>query len=286
MAVDRPRIAVLSYQEPDAEESSYFTLLQRGLEAGLKRHGLETAGYWFPSQGLPPGCLESYDGLAVLGSFVPEEIRAAFSKDAVVYVNHSLPPVDCDSVHIHFEQAVELVIHHLQGLGHRKIAVIGGVEYLESITGNMVRHYRGEPRREAFVRLTKQRGIWSPSWVVDGDWSIRGGYEAMKRLLQVPDRPSAVFAANDLMAIGALRAIREAGLTVPGDFSLVGFDDLPAMAGEIPPLSSVRVRIDQIGLTAAGMLAERLAGRTATLHTQVGTELVVRASSAPPRHLG
>jgi len=58
------------------------------------------------------------------------------------------------------------------------------------------------------------------------------------------------------------------------------------MAGEIPPLSSVRVRIDQIGLTAAGMLAERLAGRTATLHTQVGTELVVRASSAPPRHLG
>lgn len=284
MAEAKKRIGILSYREPgDAGENSYFTLLRRGLEAGATSSGLEVGGFWFPSPGFEPKVLASLAGLAVLGSFVPEPVLQAFPRPELVFVNHSQPPHHRDSVHIAFDLAVEDVLDHLTGLGHRKIAVMGGVEYLESLSGSPVRHYKGEPRREAFIRSAKKRGIWSPSWAVDGDWSLRGGYEAMKALLHLPDRPTAVFAANDPMALGALRAIREAGLSVPQDFSLVGFDDLPGVASESPPLTTVRVAVAQIGRTAATMLAERFEGRTAALHTQVAGELVVRGSTAAPR---
>lgn len=264
-------IAVLAYREPEENEQSYFTLLRRGLEAGARAWGLTLV------DGLRPDA----EGLAVLGSFDPEEILAQYS-GPTVFLNHSQPPLHADSVHIHFEQAVEEVLDYLTGLGHRKIAVVGGVEYLERLKPESARHFRPEPRREFFVKSMKRRGLWAPSLVTDGDWSIRGGYDAVWPLLHSPHRPTAVFAANDPMAVGVLRAARAAGLVVPRDLSIVGFDDLPRSALEEPPLTTIRVHVEQMGRTAAGLLAERLSGRTAALHVQVMTELVVRASTSGP----
>jgi LacI family transcriptional regulator len=116
-----------------------------------------------------------------------------------------------------------------------------------------------------------------------GDWSELSGKLAMQRLLRVSPPPEAVFVASDSMAVGALKAIRAAGLKVPENIALVGFDDIPLAAAVEPPLTTVHQPIDQLGFLAASTLIDLL--ETAAFETGGGarhivlpTELVVRAS--------
>jgi LacI family transcriptional regulator len=117
-----------------------------------------------------------------------------------------------------------------------------------------------------------------------GDWSELSGKRAMQRLLQVTPPPEAVFVASDSMAIGALKAIRAAGLKVPEDIALVGFDDIPLATAVEPPLTTVHQPIDQLGFLAASTLIDLLetaspeTGGNGARHIVLQTELVVRAS--------
>ena len=115
-----------------------------------------------------------------------------------------------------------------------------------------------------------------------GDFSEASGQAAGERLLQMAPRPTAVFAANDSMAVGCLAAIHAAGLEVPRDFSLAGFDDIPIARYLSPPLTSVGFAIEQLGARAMGRVLELLAepGTTIGRSEIVPTRLVVRASCA------
>jgi LacI family transcriptional regulator len=95
-----------------------------------------------------------------------------------------------------------------------------------------------------------------------GSFDEEGGYQGMQELLALVARPTAVFAANDVMAIGALRAIREVGLSVPADIAIIGFDDIPIAKLVYPPLTTVAQHQEQLGQHAAQMLLERLSGMT------------------------
>jgi LacI family transcriptional regulator len=160
------------------------------------------------------------------------------------------------------------IVMHLLRLGYRRIATITGPR-------NMV---PGLDRLEGYLAALRQRGITSdPNLIVEGDFSEAGGRAAMQRLL--PHAPEAVFAASDMMAVGALRTLREAGCRVPEDVALVGFDDIPLAARSEPPLTTVRQPVQRTGAVAAEALIDMIENPvTAPRRIILPTEIVIRES--------
>jgi LacI family transcriptional regulator len=117
-------------------------------------------------------------------------------------------------------------------------------------------------------------------WEIPGDFTEAGGYEAARGIAALAPRPNALFAANDAMAIGALSALREAGLSVPGDIAVAGFDDIPMARYMSPPLTSVHVEISELGARAIEVLLTAIGekNRHERRHLVNPTTLVVRQS--------
>ncbi len=177
-------------------------------------------------------------------------------------------------VHADDLQGAQSMTEYLISLGHRRIGVI---EVKDSA-------YASEERVRGYRQMLAQKGLpFDKSLVVDGrDWSTEGAYKAVPKLLERPDRPTAIFAVNDCMAFGVLQYAREHGLLVPEDLTVVGFDDIPAAATSFPPLTTIRQPSIQMGHEAIKLLFKLLEGGTNSSRVVVSTEVVVRASSGPP----
>jgi LacI family transcriptional regulator, repressor for deo operon, udp, cdd, tsx, nupC, and nupG len=166
-----------------------------------------------------------------------------------------------------------MAAEHLIGLGHRDIALLGGR-----------RHERFEfqiplDRREGFLRAMAARDIpVRDDLLVDAEVTMSGGAEAMQALMQLDDRPTAVIAMSDEMAVGAMQVARDYGLRVPADLSIVGFDDHEI--SEFVGLTTVRQDVDAQGREAATWVVEALDGTGETHHVVLPTRLVVRRSTA------
>jgi DNA-binding LacI/PurR family transcriptional regulator len=164
-----------------------------------------------------------------------------------------------------------LATRHLLARGRRRIGMIEGrSEQIASIR-----------RREGYVQTMESAGITvDPAWIIPhGNYTEVGGYNGMKRLLD--QSVDGVFAANDMMALGAMRAIREAGLRVPEDIAIIGFDDVPFAALSNPPLSTVRQPVGALGEEATKNLIYLLENDVPqALYKILPVELVVRESTA------
>ncbi|MEO1440821.1 MAG: substrate-binding domain-containing protein, partial [Chloroflexota bacterium] len=133
-----------------------------------------------------------------------------------------------------------------------------------------------------YTTALEQHGLErNPKWLAEGTFNEVGGYEAMNQLLTRQIVPTAVFAANDLMALGAMMAIREAGLSIPDDIAIVGFDDIVSARLVYPGLTTIAQPQRQMGQRAAEMLFERLTGSVSDggRSEQMPFELVVRGST-------
>ncbi len=164
---------------------------------------------------------------------------------------------------------------HLIELGHERIAVIGGpIDLLCS-----------RARIDGYRAALETAGIFiGDSLVACGDFTVLGGYEQARTLLARPDRPTAIFAGSDLQALGVFKAAHEAGLKVPGDLSVVGFDDLPIARWSTPALTTVRQPLTEMAAVAVRILLEVGDGGEPTdRRVELATDLVVRESTAPPR---
>ncbi len=166
------------------------------------------------------------------------------------------------------------MVTHLFRIGYRRVATIAGPQ-------NMI---AGADRLRGYLAALHDRGL-SPdaSLIAEGDFTEAGGYAALQQLL--PFKPEAVFIASDSMAVGALRAIREAGLCVPQDMAVAGFDDMPFAAHTEPPLTTVRQPIARAGAMAVETLID-LAARPNSPPRRIilPTELVIRASCGSALH--
>jgi LacI family transcriptional regulator len=138
----------------------------------------------------------------------------------------------------------------------------------------------GLERRDGYKQGLLEAGLpIRPDLIVEGTWTQQSGYAAMQRLLSLHQPPTAVFVASDTMAIGALRAIHEAGLAVPADVAVVSFDDLPIASYANPPLSTIRQPISEMGTVAIKLLINQIEdGAERGQHIRFPTELVVRGS--------
>ncbi len=178
-----------------------------------------------------------------------------------------IPTVDADSY-----EGAKVATEYLLELGHRRIAFLGGRDDLESA------HLRESGFRDAM----SEAGI-----VVDTDLIRATRFQPeiaeieARTLLTRPQRPTAVFAANDITAERTVAVARELGLTVPTDLSVIGFDDIPEAALCDPPLTTVRQPLREMGEAAMDMLLDLLGGKDGSTHVRLPVELIVRESCAP-----
>ena len=163
---------------------------------------------------------------------------------------------------------------HLLGLGHRRIAVIGGPAGILC----------SRARLDGFRAAMDEAGVAiDPSLISHGEFQVDEGIATGRALLARPDRPTAIITGNDLQALGVYQAAREARLHIPEDLSVVGFDDLPVARWVGPPLTTIRQPLVDMAMAAAELVLELAAGaEPAQSRVELATELVVRESTAPP----
>ena len=208
-----------------------------------------------------------------------EEVRALAKLDRPVAVVGATVP-GWASVRIDDNETARIAMQHLLDLGHRRIGYIGGsLEEQLDFAAPL-------DRLHGYRAAMDCAGIdVVPSWEVIGDFTVRGGLAAMRLLLEADPRPSAVFAASDEMAVGAVHAAREAGLRVPEDISVIGIDDHDM--AEFFDLSTVAQPVHQQGQLAARLLLDALAAVDEDPSAEppaltVPTRLIVRHTTAPP----
>lgn len=195
------------------------------------------------------------DGL--IGMFVhltAEDLRPLLAQGVVV-TKSELGPVaygdlPIDTIYVDNIAASSAAVGHLIERGHRRIGMLGGASATP-------RDFRIRGYRQA---LAERDIAYDETLVVGGDFTLESGYEKMGELLALKDRPTAVFAANDLMAIGAMQAIMDAGLSIPRDIAVMGFDNIPSAQLITPRLSTVEHFPQLLGERAATLLFERLEG--------------------------
>ncbi len=214
------------------------------------------------------------DGLVVMSPSVDAPTLSANLPEGwpVMLLNCAVDGTAFDSINIDNEGGAAAMVKHLAGLGHRRIAhVTGPVDNWDA--KERLRGYR----HAVFLESGEDtRGLEVP-----GDFTEESGYRAARLVLGMRPRPTAIFAANDSMAIGLLSAFQEMGVKVPGDIAVGGFDDIPIARFMTPPLSSVAVSIAALGARAMERLlaALRDGSRHVPRHETLPARLVARRSS-------
>jgi LacI family transcriptional regulator, repressor for deo operon, udp, cdd, tsx, nupC, and nupG len=211
-------------------------------------------------------------------------LAASTDPDAIVASNSQAPPIvlaidggaskGLPSVVIDHVAAAQAATEHLLDLGHRHVGLIMGA------AGSGI----AADRRLGYERALGAKGrTVDPVLCVQGDFSVESGEQAMEMLLKGPTRPTAVFAANDEMAIGAMRTLKRHGLRIPDDMSVSSVDGQRIAALSDPPLTTVSVPAYDIGYRAMMTLYDIMQGQPITQRKVLKTELIVRGSTAKPK---
>jgi LacI family transcriptional regulator len=265
----------------------FFSGVIRGLDVTARREGfhLLVSSSHSDTEELA-GALRSMrgriDGLVVMAPDVdtPSTIRGWAGDVPIVLIDPRGAFEEYHSVSIANLEGAQAMVQHLLSLGHRRIATVTGpernVDARQRLTG-----YRAALREAGAERARELE--------IAGDFTEPSGYEAVRALLALEPRPTAVFVANDHMAVGVLRALTETGVRVPSDIAVAGFDDIETARYLVPPLTTVRVDRFELGARALQMLLKvvRAAdGRIPYEHDVLTTNLVIRqscgSSHAPP----
>lgn len=198
-------------------------------------------------------------------------------KIPVVVIDRDISHAAVDVVLVDNVKAGFEAINYLIELGHKRIACITGPSKLTPSMG----------RVKGYLKALKRAGIKiKEEYIVAGDFRSPSGEAAMWQLLQVPDPPTAIFACNDLMALGALRALRKANLSVPQDISIIGFDNIELAEEISPPLTTIAQPISELATSSVELLISRMQGNSMHPETQrrvLSAWLVKRDSCAPAK---
>ncbi len=214
------------------------------------------------------------DGIIIqVGQIGNDLIARLLASDLpVVVAGRPMYHPEANYVDVENEQGAYTAVTHLLKLGYSRIA---------TITGDL-NTTAAVDRKIGYEKALQAHGLAiDDTLIVKGDFTEAGGYKAMQQLL--PQRPDAVFIASDTMALGALQAIREAGLTVPNDIAIVGYDDLPPAVIAKPPLTTVRQPVHAFGVKAVEMLLDVIKnGPLPARHVVMETKLIIRQSCSWP----
>ncbi|CUH46605.1 LacI family DNA-binding transcriptional regulator [Ruegeria atlantica] len=261
----------------------FFSAVLSGINDGFAESGLEVL--ITDSEGKPilEGDLAgrfldgSIDGVISLDGSLSKSVldhcRAANVAEKIVFAcewtsDPFFPSIRSDNV-----KGARLAIRHLHQMGHRNIAHVTGPE------GNVLTGARRSGMHEERERLNLPS---RPEWIIRGDFSLESGHAAASQILAMQERPSAVFCAADMVAFGLISGLRQGGVSVPQDISVVGFDDIEMSEFYVPALTTIRQDRHEIGMQAAERLLRRLSGHSDDNDfVAVDVELIVRDSVLP-----
>jgi LacI family transcriptional regulator len=219
------------------------------------------------------------DGVAVMtfGIEAPLLEQLAQRKVPLVFVDVGPDGPGINVLKVDYHHGIRQGVQHLAALGHRNIAFVRGPEGLHS----------AQSRLDAFRESLRECGIApNPAWILPGDHTLEGGMAAMQQLLAEKNMPTAVMCSNDMTAIGVLHSMYRAGLRVPDDLSVIGFDNIHIAEVTIPPLTTVQMsRFDlaRAAVTALRACAEGTEKSAQKHEYNIQTDLVVRESTGFPR---
>lgn len=259
-----------------ALDSPFYGTAMRGIEDELVPSGynaLFVSGHW--NAAVEARCIEvlqsrRVDGVIVLTGRLTDQLLKSYARmQPLVVTGRSLKAPGLFAMHFDNFEGGRLATQHLLQLGHRKIAFIAGDSD----------HPDATERLRGYQAALEQAGIaYDPNLVVPGEYLEVSGLLAVDRLLGTGQRFTAIFAANDQMAVGAALGLQRRSLRVPEDVSIVGFDDLPTSQYAIPPLTSIEQPAYELGRLAAQGLLQMLAGGKPNI-TMPLPRLVARESS-------
>jgi len=195
----------------------------------------------------------------------------------IVFVDFSPDEEQFDSIVSDFEKATKKVIDHYLENGHEKIGFIGGREVFKDKTSLIE-----DLREVTFKTYLGEKELFNEAFMYVGEFSVTVGHSLMKKAIHEhgENLPTAFFAANDSLAIGALRALLEEGISVPGRVNIIGVNDISISKYVFPSLSTVKVYTELMGETAVNTLVEKIEGRQIAKKINISTKLIIRDSSS------
>jgi LacI family transcriptional regulator len=214
------------------------------------------------------------DGLILVASGSDEELNQLLSDEGIpkVLVDREVPGVAADFIEADHEQGGYLATKYLLDLGHTRIACVSGPKTL----------LPSSDRVHGYWRALKEAGIdLRDDFLAHSDFTSQGGFAAFQQLLALAQRPTAIFASNDLMAIGGLCAAHEAGVRIPQELSVIGYDDIALASFSTPPLTTIAQPKHEIGVLTAQVMVKRIQNAKLPLrHELLETKLIVRQTTA------
>ena len=262
-----------SYSLEEELEDTFYLSVRVAIEKKMEEEGYKK--YQIRSTDTIEN-VNGLDGIICLGTFsysMIERVRS-FQKPTV-FVDAVGDRDRFDSIVTDMNYSVLKVMDYLYEQGHRKIAFIGGAE-LDADGVEVL-----DIRRSAYEDYMKKKGIFVNDYVKIGGFAPKYGYQLTKELLELPEKPTAIFAVNDSLAVGCYKAIHENGLTIPNDISVVGFNDISVAKYLVPPLTTVQLHMDFMGEQAVNLIAERItSGREISMQILIPAKLIIRESVA------
>lgn len=273
--VNRKIAIVHWYTEEEELHDLYYLSIRLGIEKRTKEIGDDLYVYFTNDiRNLKENDIE---GIIAVGKFSDSQIDELTDVTPhVVFVDYSPNEDKYDAIIIDFQKATRTIIDYYISTNHRDIGFIGGKE---TLTGEL------EPledlREKTFETYMKERSLYSDRFVyVGAALSVESGYNLMKKAIEElgDDLPTAFVISSDVMAIGSIRALHEAGILIPDRVSIIGINDMSVSKHVYPSLSTVRVYTELMGETAVDTLIERLEGRIIAKKVSIATKLVIRKS--------
>ncbi|RYM06529.1 LacI family DNA-binding transcriptional regulator [Sporolactobacillus sp. THM7-7] len=270
------QIAIVQwYSEKEEINDLYYLSIRLSVEKQMEENHFNFIRIYNSFEKKPQAAI---DGIIAIGKFSEEQVRQLTEWNPnICFVDSDQSRLRKDSVVADFQQATASVIDYFMRNGHRRIGLLAGKEYYSDHSTELV-----DERLLVFKRLMQKKGLYKENYCYMGTFTVDSGYEMMTRAIRDlgDDLPTAFFMANDSIAIGAMKALKEHDISVPDRVSVVGFNDIILAKYMTPSLSTVKVHTELMGREALNLLAERL-----TEHRQVAkkvilsTDLIIRSSS-------
>ncbi|MEH7013718.1 LacI family DNA-binding transcriptional regulator [Neobacillus niacini] len=255
---------------------TYYLSIRVALEKKLKSKSIDF--FRIDKEGNEEN-LKKIDGILCLGTFKKKDIEKikSFNKPCV-FVDSNPDEYYYDSVVIDFNSATRNALNYLTDLGHENIGFIGGVE--TDMYGNRFK----DLRQDVFESYLIEKNIFKEELVKIGGYDPKDGHMHLREMLTSEPKPTAVFVANDTIAVGCYKAAYELGVKIPDDLSIVGFNDVATAQYMVPPLTTVKLYTEIMGETAVDLLIERLSSkREVSKKITINTKLIVRESASVPQ---
>lgn len=254
-------------------EDSYYLLIRQGIEDYCLSHNIQIVRTYKSDVNYMES-LRDVDGIICVGKFSHDEVeRLQKLNSNILFLDMQINNPEISTITLDFSDAVKQVMDYLTDLGHHEIGFLTGQEYAG--TGQLYPEYR----KELFVSYCEEHGITYKPYVKTGSFQIESGYQMTCELIRSGSLPTAIFAASDPLAMGAIKALTEYGLSVPKDVSVVGFDDISIAAFTTPPLTTIHAPAYNMGNFGASILQHIIRKKPGTaMKIKLPCSLVVRGS--------